>query len=113
MAKKRYFLTFLRHPRTTQEIRANLDKYDPLIRKRRRKLPTAWDDQYIHPQKSWKYLRRNKQYRENGNGYSWHEVHYKYNERQVTYKIVYLLQKLGCYYEWLNGGGIRWYGPEI
>lgn len=112
MAKKRYLSAFLRHPRTTQEIRANLDKNDPLIRGRRRNLPTAWDDLFVRHQKSWKYLRREKQYREDGDDYSWNEFHYEWHERQAAYRIIDRLQKLGCYYEWL-GGGIRWYGPNI
>lgn len=112
MAKKRYLSAFLRHPRTQQEIKANLDKHDTKVRGRRRNLPTSYDDLFVHHQKSWKYLRRKKQYRKDGDNYSWHEFHYSWHERQATYKIINRLQKLGCYYKWLSGG-IRWYGPEI
>lgn len=112
MAKKRYFGAWLRHPRTTQEIRANLDKHDRLVRGKRRNLPTSYDDLFVHQQKSWKYKRRKTQYRENSNNFSWHELRYEWHERKAIYKIVDQLQTLGCYFEWL-GRGIRWYGPDL
>ena len=45
---------FLRYPRTTQELRAG-----PTRRKRAR-LPTAWDDIVRRPQRCWKEQRRLK-----------------------------------------------------
>ena len=61
--KQRYY-HWMRHPRTAQELRANQGKNNPLVRAKRRTLPTNWDDNFIREQKSWKYKRlRLKQWR--------------------------------------------------
>lgn len=123
MAKKRYLTSFVRHPKTQQEIKENLDKFEiplrnefaAMVRGRRRYLPTAWDDQFVKHQKSWKYLRREKQYRNKDNcNYSWHEFRYSYHDenRGTALKITDRLTTLGCYWEYLVGG-IKWFGPDL
>jgi hypothetical protein len=115
MAKKRWLSAFLRYPRTTQELRANQDRNDPYVRKGRRKLPTAYDDQFVHKQKSWKYLRRRKQYRDEDKGYDWHEFEYSwhdYERRMLARNIMKRLDQIGCFYEHTRTGGIKWFGPE-
>jgi hypothetical protein len=114
MAKKRWLSAFLRYPRTRQEIRANQDRNDPYVRGRRRKLPTAYDDQFVRKQKSWKYLRRKTQYREKDLGYDWHEFEYSWRDcerRMIARNIMNRLDNLGCFYEYTRDG-IRWFGPE-
>jgi len=113
MAKKRWFSSCLRHPRTTQEIRANQDRNDPYVRGKRRNLPTAWDDQFVRKQKSWKYLGRDHQYRESGHGYEWHEFQYSWRDperRMIARTIMDWLERFGCFYE-TTRGGFRWFGP--
>lgn len=75
---------WLRYPRTTQELRANQDRNDPLIRRRRRNLPTAYDDQIPRTQKSWKKTRKT-QYREKAEGFSWHDVEFHWNSNRSNY----------------------------
>ena len=106
---------FLRHPRTTQELRANQDRNDPYVRGQRRNIPTAWDDQFVHKQKSWKYnSKRPHQYREEDPGYEWHEFDYSWRESErwhVARNIMAYLDFIGCFYE-RTRTGIRWFGPE-
>jgi len=115
MAKKRWFLAWLRYPRTTQELRANQDRSDPYVRGKRRNLPTAYDDQFVRKQKSWKYSRiRRKQYREKDLGYDWHEFDCSWRDperRIIARNIINRLGSLGCFYEYTHKG-IRWFGPE-
>ena len=115
MAAKRKH--FLRHPKTTQEIKANLDKFDPYVRGRRRKLPTAYDDIFPSPERSWKKNGRKTQYRVADHGYDWHE--YTCPHRRLLGghdglmdKIQVKLDELGCFYEW-TGRGIKWFGPDL
>ena len=57
---------FLRHPRTTQELRhwygTEADRAEepetPRIRCRRHRLRTAWDDIWVESQRSWKAYRK-------------------------------------------------------
>jgi hypothetical protein len=114
MAKRRYISGFYRHPKTLQERKANQDKFDTKIRGKRRNLPNSWDDIQVQHQKSWKYLRREKQYRNNDDDYSWHEFQYDYwdgQKRDMMIRIINRLKMIGCYYEYIRGG-IRWFGPE-
>lgn len=128
MAKKRYLGSFLRYPKTTQEIKENLDKFDTKIRGKRRNLPTAYDDQFVRHQKSWKYLRRKTQYRDNNCSYEWHEFVYNHHwknwrNRDTTgylkaKSIQKQLEKIGCYfendYDASNGNTVlRWFGPSL
>lgn len=117
MAKKRRgwrFSSFLRYPRTTQELRANQERNDPYVRGKRRKLPTAWDDQIIRKQKSWKYLGRDHQYREHCHGYEWHEFPYSWRDaerRMIARNIMDWLERIGCFHE-TTTRGFRWFGPS-
>jgi len=115
MAKKRFFSAFLRYPRTLQELRANQDRNDPFVRGKRRNLPTAYDDQFVHKQKSWKWQRtRYKQYREKDSGYDWHEFEYSWRDherRMIARNIMNKLESLGCYYKHTRNG-FKWFGPE-
>lgn len=114
MAKKRWFGAFLRYPKTTQELRANQDRNDPYVRKGRRKLPTSYDDQFVHQQKSWKWRRQKNQYREEDKGYDWHEFEYSYwdhERRMIARNIMKRLDQLGCFYD-RTRTGIKWFGPE-
>lgn len=108
MAKRKWNYKMLRHPRTTQERKENIN--NPFVRGKRRRLPNAWDDIFIRPQKSWKYLGRKHQYREEKHNYEWHEFKYEYHERRLAIQLADFLSRLGCFHEW-TGGGIRWYGP--
>lgn len=62
MIRKKW-VPFLRYPKTTQELRANQDSNDPLVRAKRRNLPTSFDDNFIRKQQGWKYLGYKKQYK--------------------------------------------------
>ena len=63
MPKKRWKYDFIRHPKIFQELRANQDKYDNLIRSKRRfKKLYNYRDKYIIKIKSWKTKGRNNQY---------------------------------------------------
>jgi len=111
MSKK---YTALRHPKTAQELRANQFRNDPYVRAKRRNLPTAWDDLIKHKQKSWKYLGRKQQYRENNHGYEWHEYGYSWRDREgamIAMNIMERLEILGCYYE-RTRNGVKWFGPS-
>jgi len=111
MARKRW--AWLRHPRTTQELRANQDRNDPLVRGKRRNIPTAWDDNHIRSQKSWKYLGRKHQYRDADERYNWHKIEYHWRDvekRQVAHNILDRV-KAGGFYHKYTGYGILWYGP--
>lgn len=113
MAKKRWFSNRLRYPRTRQELRANQDRNDPYVRGKRKNLPTAWDDQFIRKQKSWKHLGRDHQYRDWDHGYEWHVFYYSWRDRQrqmIARNIMDGLEKIGCFYESIRGG-FRWFGP--
>lgn len=116
MARNRWHGAWLRYPRTTQELRANQDRNDPYIRGRRRNLPTAYDDQFVHKQKSWKYLGRYNQYRtaEEKKNYNWHVYYYEWGDGYFFRRrhIMNELDRLGCYYEYFRGG-IRWFGPSF
>lgn len=107
---------FLRHPRTTQERRANQDRNDPYVRGKRRKLPTAWDDQIIRKQKSWKYLsKRRRQWRVGAEHYRWHEFDFSWREPgrwDIARNIMNRLEFLGFFYE-PTAEGLRWFGPEM
>lgn len=107
---------WLRYPKTTQELRANQDRNDPYVRRKRRNIPTAWDDQFVRKQKSWKYLsKRKKQYRTEDLGYSWHEFDYSWREPErfmVARNIMRKLEFIGCFYEHTREG-IRWFGPDL
>ena len=50
----------LRHPKTTQEIKWNEahEKQEVKVRKKRMRLPTAWDDIWRKSQRSWKKHRK-------------------------------------------------------
>lgn len=116
MAKRQPAYVFMRYPRTTQERKANLDKYDTMIRGKRRNLPTAYDDIFVRPQKSWKSTGRRKQYRENKEGYEWRYFPYVWDdsEQWVRYRQLYrTLQASDCYYEDVRYGGLRWFGPDF
>ena len=107
---------WLRYPKTTQELRANQDRNDPYVRSKRRNIPTAWDDQFVRKQKSWKYLsKRKKQYRTDNADYDWHEFDYHWSEterRMIARNIMRHLESIGCLYEHTREG-IRWFGPEV
>ena len=112
MAKRKYRGRFMRHPRTQQERRANQERNDRLVRSSRKNLPTSYDDIWIRSQKSWKYLGRKQQYREETN-YGWYHYDYSYfdtESRMVARNIMNRLESLGCFYE-NTRNGIRWFGP--
>lgn len=114
MARKRWADAWLRYPKTQQERRANQDRHDPYVRGKRRHLPTAYDDQFVHKEKNWKYLRRDHQYREQDSGYEWHEFNYSWRdvqERMIARNIMRYMDSIGCFYDHTRTG-IRWYGPE-
>jgi hypothetical protein len=114
MARFRWYHDGYRHPRTAQEIRANQKKNSPYVRGKRKNLPTAWDDISIKKQKSWKYLGRKHQYREEKNNYNWREYEYDWRDVEsvlVSRNIIFHMEKLGCYWERIRSK-IRWYGPE-
>lgn len=101
----------LRYPKTTQEIRANLQ--NPYARAKRRNLPTAYDDQFIRRQKSWKYHGRKHQYRSESN-YEWHEYpysHHEHDKRMIARSIMDWLDRIGCFHEYTREG-FRWFGPS-
>ena len=111
---KRSIRSTLRYPRTTQELRANQERNSPYVRGKRRNLPTAWDDQFIHKQKSWKYLGRDHQYRVTGHGYEWHEYKYSWRDRvklMIAFNIMEWLDRIGCFYE-KTDDGFKWFGPS-
>ena len=113
MAKRRWHLAWLRYPRTTQELRANQDRNDPYVRGKRRNLPTAYDDQFVRKQKSWKYLGRDHQYRTREERYNWHEIRYTWRDvqmRQIAHNIMDKLRAGGFYFKYTRCG-IMWYGP--
>jgi hypothetical protein len=112
--KKRWFSANLRYPKTRQELRANQERNDPYVRGKRRNLPTAWDDNYVHKQKSWKYLGRDNQYRENTNDYDWHEFEFSYRDIErtmIAHNIMDWLERTGCYYK-RTRKGLKWFGPN-
>lgn len=125
MPKRNWYSSYHRHPRTTQELRANQDRNDPYIRNKRRNLPTWYDDVPVSkPQKSWKYLGRRKQYRENKDGFEWRTWYYNFQdnlERMVAHDIVKELEATGCYWDYISHSqaqpwhylGVKWYGPDI
>jgi len=53
---------FLRYPKTTAEKRWNIghEKEGIRTRKKRRYTPTAWDDLWRYPERTWKKHRRNQ-----------------------------------------------------
>lgn len=112
MAKRKWRGRFMRHPRTQQERRANQDRNDPFVRGSRKNLPTSYDDVWVRSQKSWKYLGRKQQYREE-EGYSWHWFDYSIfdtERRMVARNIMEQLTTLGCFREHTRSG-IKWFGP--
>lgn len=117
MSRKNWYSPCLRYPRTTQEIRENCYFNDPYIRGRRRDLPTAWDDFFVHKQKSWKNL-RTTQYRhkdELTKQYRWHSYPYTYGDyvaRMAVRNIADKAAQNGCYYKW-KWGCLNWYGPSF
>lgn len=107
---------WLRYPKTRQELRANQDKNDPYIRSRRgsKYLPTAWDDNWIKKELSWKSLRKT-QYRESKDNYKWHEFKYSWrnspNDYDTYKEILNFVDRIRCYH--INTGcGIKWFGPS-
>lgn len=119
MAKRQPAYVCLRHPRTTQELRANQNKFDTMIRAKRRNLPTDRDDDFVRNPKSWKATGRRKQYRENKKGYEWrcfNRISPYWDERDETWvRYRWLYQKLAasdCYYDSF-GGGVKWFGPDF
>ena len=114
MASFKWYHHWLRYPRTTQELRANQEKNSPYVRGKRKNLPTAWDDIIVKRQKSWKYLGRKHQYRENKYNYSWREYQYDWRDLEsllTMRNIISHMEKLGCYWESCRNSKIRWYGP--
>ncbi len=110
--------SFYRHPRTTQEIKANLDcEY---VRAKRKNIPNAYYDIRIHwnSKKSWKKSRKT-QYREETKDYSWffyYETQYAY--RANKYRVLIpRIERIGFYYEWVRNSdgqcGIKWFGKDI
>jgi hypothetical protein len=102
----------MRHPRTQQERRANQERNDPLVRSGRKDLPTSYDDVWVRSQKSWKYLGRKQQYREEEN-YGWYKLDYTIfdvESRMVARNIMEQLEKLGCFCKHTRDG-IEWFGP--
>ena len=63
MKIKKYFGGYLRYPKTTQERRVN-GKRGKWNRAKRnaRNLPSAWDDLWVHREKSWKKKRKTQYY---------------------------------------------------
>jgi hypothetical protein len=58
--KNENYKPFMRYPKTTQELRANQDRWDSFVRgkRRRKRLPTSYDDLWVHEQKTWKNKRK-------------------------------------------------------
>lgn len=111
---KRWRRAFMRHPHTTQELRANQDRNDPYVRKSRHNLPTSYDDGMVQSQKSWKYLGRKQQYREE-KGYGWYKFEYSFHDaerRMIARNIMRRLTDLGCFYKHTRSG-IEWFGPDV
>lgn len=117
------YRNLFRYPRTKQELTANQDRNDPYVRgKRRRKfIPTAWDDQPIRRQRSWKKLRKT-QYRENKDGFEWRSFFYDWRnpeERLVGHNVQRILDRKGIWYkrtpgyDGRRGVWLTWYGPEV
>lgn len=115
-----WFGRYYRHPKTTQERRANQERNDPLVRRKRaaRNLPTVYDDYPIHREKSWK-KKRKTQYRPKDCVYDWHEFHYERSwrchdvrGRMTAYNLIDRLDNLGCFWEHTEKG-IRWFGPDL
>lgn len=108
---------YYRSPRTTQEKRESQDKFDNLVRAKRRNLPNSWDDIGKCVQKSWKERRKTK-YREKSN-YKWYTYKYKEKGRSIDWSkyiisqnIIAQLDALDLLY-WNTRTGIRWYGPPL
>lgn len=116
MPRRRYVSSFYRSPRTTQERRASLERFDAPVKFRRRKdLCNSYDDIQVTRQRSWKWLRRRKQYRQIQNDYAWREYEYGgwgSSEWTKTMHFYRRLDRLGCYYRFKRGV-LYWYGPEM
>ena len=113
MAKRRWRGKFMRHPRTQQERRANQERNNRLVRGGRKNLPTSYDDFWVRSQKSWKYLGRKQQYREETN-YGWHIFEYDFFDmpaRTIARNLMSKLESLGCFYKHIRWG-VEWFGPE-
>ena len=113
MAKRKWRGRYMRRPRTQQERRANQERNDPLVRSGRKDLPTSYDDICIRSQKSWKYLGRKQQYREEEEDYGWYKFDYTYFDAErlmIARNIMRQLEKLGCFYKHIRNG-IEWFGP--
>ena len=113
MPKQRYLSNYYRHPKTLQEIKANLDDDDLLIRGKRRNLPDSYDDICVRHQKGWKYLRRRKQYHENAHDYNFFRFEFFYNDSSwhIAKNIMHEMERLSLYCVW-KYGAIEWFGPQ-
>lgn len=105
---------YLRHPRTTQELRANSNKWDPLVRAKRRsrRVPNAWDDLVIRYRKSWKDFRRT-QWRDNTTDFAWRSIQYDYwiiEQRMACNGLTNWLRRHKFYFKW-GCCCVEWYGP--
>lgn len=110
---------YLRHPKTTQERRCNQDKFDLLVRAKRRakNLPSAYDDIWVVCSNCWKNKRKTK-YHLDKKDWEWRLYTYGKNglrrpEYEKAQKIAHTLQKMGIYFEWKYGSYLIWYGPDI
>lgn len=128
---KKYLNVFLRHPKTRQEIRENLDKHDVKVRAKRRNLPTVYDDIFVKKQKSWKWLKRKNQYRDADCNYAWHEFTYSIEsakniweydktKENIISNLREDINQLGLYSETICYRdqdnlihGIKWFGPDL
>lgn len=115
MARRKRFWMNIKHPKITQELKANLK--NPYARAKRKKLLryVIYRNNYICDQKSWKHIGRKHQYREIESNYRWHEFNYSFSdnvERTFAQHIISQMQNLGCFYKYIRNG-IKWYGPNI
>lgn len=113
--KKRHYSPSMRYPRTTQEMRSYGDPdHRRYSRPRRHHLPNAYDDIWVHCDKSWK-SRRKQQYHIDKTGYALREFHCDYEDESYNvYRLLWdKIHEGGYWYRHLKWLGIQWYGPDL
>ena len=114
-----------RHPRTTQERRVSNDKFDLLVRAKRRNLPNSYSDiarSSYYTRKSWK-SKRKTQYKV-GPKFVWQEFAYDYfchTDCHVYHKLMDYISENGYFYRRdrcrifhpRHIHVVQWCGPEI
>lgn len=126
---QKWYHGWLRYPRTQQERREAGDKRNPYVRAKRRavSLPTAYEDIFVHKQKSWK-SRRKTRYHVKTKPFAWRSRKFngwKWGDR-CCYRLIRQLENMGlyCYIStedsWFDERGysqytvvVHWYGPDV